>query len=579
MKHLISFRWPLVAVCLFVFLQLCCSYHFYYIEQNQLFLFTTDYFLSALKVPGGLTVYMAEWMTQFFMLPYAGPLVVSILLTCAGMLCEALFKRLNAGKYGFVCSLFPLVSLLLAHFNFNYYTQGTVAYLFMLGALYLTLRIADATKRLIAATLVAMGLFFLSGSVAILYALCLFVITILNRTKRWYLFALPVTVTFVLALVSVRFACFGHYRFALLPDAYYHPQSLPGASIYISWWILPFLLLAVKLVSSKQQERTMWLKQGVLAAVLVGFTYWGIQSYGDFKSAKLKELDFYARTQQWPKIIEACKGKVTNLLYMNYLNMALAREGMLGDQMFAFDQREPRSLMVNWNKTAEVSALLSDVYFAIGDIASAQEMAFEGNVAVHGYGSPRMLMRLVQTNLIYGAYQVAEKYISLLEQTFFYDKWAGSHRKFLGNDALIEQDPLLGSMRRCLPDTSRLVTVNGALADMEAVAVANPQHKAAFQYLAGVCLLSKDLAKFKELIDKYHGTPVLPSLPVPYQEAVIAFAEKDTAYWRTRGVTQEVVRRFSDYKRQVVANRNYPNAGDLLAGSYGKTYWYFYMFK
>ena len=93
---------------------------------------------------------------------------------------------------------------------------------------------------------------------------------------------------------------------------------------------------------------------------------------------------------------------------MNYLNMALAREGMLGDQMFAFDQREPRSLMVNWNKTAEVSALLSDVYFAIGDIASAQEMAFEGNVAVHGYGSPRMLMRLVQTNLIYGAYPVAE---------------------------------------------------------------------------------------------------------------------------------------------------------------------------
>ena len=120
MKHLISFRWPLVAVCLFVFLQLCCSYHFYYIEQNQLFLFTTDYFLSALKVPGGLTVYISEWITQFFMLPYAGPLVVSILLTCAGMLCEALFKRLNAGKYGFVCSLFPLVSLLLAHFNFNY---------------------------------------------------------------------------------------------------------------------------------------------------------------------------------------------------------------------------------------------------------------------------------------------------------------------------------------------------------------------------------------------------------------------------------------------------------------------------
>lgn len=48
-----------------------------------------------------------------------------------------------------------------------------------------------------------------------------------------------------------------------------------------------------------------------------------------------------------------------------------------------------------------------------------------------GYGNPRMLKRLVQTNLIYGAYPVAEKYIRILENTFYYKDWAKSQRKFL----------------------------------------------------------------------------------------------------------------------------------------------------
>lgn len=40
---------------LFVWLQTQYRYHFYYIEQSQLFLFSSDYLLGKLVVPGGIS--------------------------------------------------------------------------------------------------------------------------------------------------------------------------------------------------------------------------------------------------------------------------------------------------------------------------------------------------------------------------------------------------------------------------------------------------------------------------------------------------------------------------------------------
>ena len=58
-------------------------------------------------------------------------------------------------------------------------------------------------------------------------------------------------------------------------------------------------------------------------------------------------------------------------------NMALARKGILADEAFKYTQHGPRGLMVAWNKSTTISALLSDVYFTMGNVAAAQEMAFE----------------------------------------------------------------------------------------------------------------------------------------------------------------------------------------------------------
>ena len=87
------------------------------------------------------------------------------------------------------------------------------------------------------------------------------------------------------------------------------------------------------------------------------------------------------------------------------------------------------------------------------------------------------------------------------------------------------------------------------------------------------------MKSFQTLIEKYYGTPVLPSLPVSFQEAVILLAEKDVDYWKRFNVSENVIRKFAGYRNLVVQNRNNPQLPQLIKNSFGDTYWSYYTLK
>ena len=152
--------------------------------------------------------------------------------------------------------------------------------------------------------------------------------------------------------------------------------------------------------------------------------------------------------------------------------------------------------------------------------------------------------------------------------------------EFLYNDEAVEADPLLGNMRRNLLSENHLSQIDGFDTDLIRLAEQNPSNKAAFHYAGVFYLLAKDVTRFKTLVETYYGTDLLPSLPVSFQEAIIILSEKDPDYWKRFGVSESIVGRFTDYKRQVLAGRNNSNAlPGLMYRSYGDTYWYYYMFK
>ena len=583
MKYKLVAFWLIVFGALFAFLQMCFEYHFYYIEQSQLFLFSEAYIRNKLLLPGGFSMLVAEFLVQFFIRPYVGALVTAVLLTGVGVCTAGIVKRIALVSGLFILYVLPMLALLFMHFDFNYRVQGTVCYLMMMALLCGYMRIRNDLFRLVAGCVLVPVLFWLAGSITVLFAgmVCLF--EGLRKTPKWYISLIGVAEVLLLGVGTVYFSLMGEYRWVFGPDLYYHYTLHPKEIIYYSWICLPLVFLIAFFVRNKNSLSGKKLFAGISCiaqlAMIAAVLWWGMPKYSDAKTLKLKKLDYFARTEQWDKTIEECKGKLTNFLYMCHLNMALANKGELSDKMFNFDQRGPQGLLVQWNKSENISCMLSDIYFTMGATASSQEMAFEGYVSAMEDGNPRMLKRLVQTNLIYGTYPVAEKYISILEKTYAYRDWAQSQRKYLYNDEVVESDPILGTRRRMLPDRNSLAMIKGLAGDLALFLEKGPANSAALQYLGAMYLLAKDLEGFKALVEKYYGTEFLPVLPVHFQEAVIVMSEKEPDYWKRFNVSETIVARFTDYKKQVLANRNNSAIAGLLNRSYGNTYWFYFMFK
>ena len=583
MKYKLVAFWLIVFGALFAFLQMCFEYHFYYIEQSQLFLFSEAYIRNKLLLPGGFSMLVAEFLVQFFIRPYVGALVTAALLTGVGVCTAGIVKRIAPVSGLFILYVLPILALLFMHFDFNYRVQGTVCYLMMMALLCGYMRIRNDLFRLVAGCVLVPVLFWLAGSITVLFAgmVCLF--EGLRKTPKWYISLIGVAEVLLLGVGTVYFSLMGEYRWVFGPDLYYHYTLHPKEIIYYSWICLPLVFLIAFFVRNKNSLSGKKLFAGISCiaqlAMIAAVLWWGMPKYSDAKTLKLKKLDYFARTEQWDKTIEECKGKLTNFLYMCHLNMALANKGELSDKMFNFDQRGPQGLLVQWNKSENISCMLSDIYFTMGATASSQEMAFEGYVSAMEDGNPRMLKRLVQTNLIYGTYPVAEKYISILEKTYAYRDWAQSQRKYLYNDEVVESDPILGTRRRMLPDRNSLAMIKGLAGDLALFLEKGPANSAALQYLGAMYLLAKDLEGFKALVEKYYGTEFLPVLPVHFQEAVIVMSEKEPDYWKRFNVSETIVARFTDYKKQVLANRNNTVIAGLLNRSYGNTYWFYFMFK
>ena len=582
MKYKLVAFWLIVFGALFAFLQMCFEYHFYYIEQSQLFLFSEAYIRNKLLLPGGFSMLVAEFLVQFFIRPYVGALVTAALLTGVGVCTAGIVKRIAPVSGLFILYVLPMLALLFMHFDFNYRVQGTVCYLMMMALLCGYMRIRNDLFRLVAGCVLVPVLFWLAGSIAVLFAgmVCLF--EGLRKTPKWYISLIGVAEVLLLGVGTVYFSLMGEYRWVFGPDLYYHYTLHPKEIIYYSWICLPLVFLVAFFIRNKNSlSGKKWRGISCIAqlAMIAAVLWWGMPKYSDAKTLKLKKLDYFARTEQWDKTIEECKGKLTNFLYMCHLNMALANKGELSDKMFNFDQRGPQGLLVQWNKSENISCMLSDIYFTMGATASSQEMAFEGYVSAMEDGNPRMLKRLVQTNLIYGTYPVAEKYISILEKTYAYRDWAQSQRKYLYNDEVVESDPILGTRRRMLPDRNSLAMIKGLAGDLALFLEKGPANSAALQYLGAMYLLAKDLEGFKALVEKYYGTEFLPVLPVHFQEAVIVMSEKEPDYWKRFNVSETIVARFTDYKKQVLANRNNSAIAGLLNRSYGNTYWFYFMFK
>lgn len=571
------FYWLISLAAWFIFLQTFSRYHFFYIEQAQLFTGEINTHLS-----GWLAQYLTGFYVQHFIVPLAGPFILALTNTLIAGLTFIILRRLGMRGNGMILAQLVPVCLTFLFFNHLYSLEGTTAFLLALLALAGTLSIKPWIARFITAAIIAPLLQWFAGPIALLYAVAFFIFSLFREAKWGRLTALlPLATASGAAYYATIQGMTDSMPLAFLPTEYFHHKAQPDKIIYAAWWALWGLILLGGLIG-KREIRSNKVRIGsyLLSLLLVlGITWQGTLRYGNAHTTILKQITYYSQRGDWQKVLDLTKDNRTNYLYISYRNLALSHLGVLADDLFRYPQVGFLGLLPTWDKSPMISSLLSDIYYHIGDIALAQEMAFEGNTAQGNGGCPHLWKRLVDTNLIFDSPKIALKYIDLLAKAPHYRAWAEQRRELALHPERIADDPKLGPKRRFFGGEQHLRHFYGIDFDLRLIAEHCPESPAAVEYLGCLFLLGKDLQGFQALLDTYYGTPVLPELPLSFQQAAALLNENMPANRAKYILPSEVTKQFDAFRTTFNRNRGSSGLRATLLRYFGETYWYYFTFK
>lgn len=551
-------------------------------EQFQMFQFTGQYAAATWKQAGGVALYLSEFLSQFYIIIGIGPVITAFLLTLVAIVSSLILKKISIRNDLPVVFFLPWLSLLIMHLDYDYLEQGTIAYLFLLLFLWIYVNLSPRIRLVYGLCIIPL-LYLIAGPITHLFAVSAFLFEFLtNGTKKYIcIIYLPV------AVISAVAGCYSGYSpnivMAFLPDAYYNPQVYNSLICY-SWYALPAaMLLAAFLkkynspVSFKGKCR--W--EGFQWVIIFLLGYESVIHFGKIDALDQFQQDYYARTGQWDKIIAGFDQTVLSKRRMCNLNLALAQTGQLSERLFDYPQGGIETLMLRWDQSVFTAELHSDLYYCMGIISTSRKFAFEALVSSRPSGNPRMLKRLVETNIITGAYPVAEKYIRLLENTWHYKEWASSYRRFLQNDRAVEQDPVLGLKRRCWKAEAAIPELyTDPVSTLTHLVPACPDNKSGLQYLTSFLLLNKDIGTYMVLQESLFRTPAWPEMTDSQQEAVVICRPDDLHFWLEHGVSVKVRNQALAFMQKVKEGTRFgQNPAVVLAPEYGKTYWFYYMFN
>ena len=542
------------GVVVFLFWSIRYPYVLAYQEQLQLFLFDGDYFCERISEPGGLARYVAEFLVQFYNAAAIGALIIALLF----MLVQQLTWRLMRAKSHYLLSFLPALMLWYAMGDENVMLTYVVALVMALSvALAWTRWCAGIAlwKKLIVALVAIPVLYWLIGPMVLLVALVM---------MPWLVAVPAVVYALTLMLLSAQWLPFPMTRVMLGVSYYRVPATLP----YMLMTIPVVTLLLTWFAKCLPQPRK-WVRyaEALVFAILILVP----QTYGfDKKKYDLIEYDYLVRVGDWNAIIRKAEKQMPDLpMSVSATNLALAKTNQLGDRAFDFFQRGTEGLLPRFERNFATAQLTGEIYFNLGLVNTAQRFAFEAMEAIPNYNkSARVVKRLAETNLINGQYEVARKYLKILEKTVFYRPWAQRMMAMLGDENAINRHPLYGMLRQYRLHDDFLFSERELDKICGQLFIHNQQNQMAAQYLLMMPLLDGDVSRFMNYVQYVQNR--IAYNPRHCQEA-IAFAFFQQRQNPPQGlVSPLILQQMNDFSRMYSQDKNSPELS-----RYKNTVWYY----
>jgi hypothetical protein len=568
-------------VIYFLYFALLNRNHIYYLEQNQLFIWSLDFLKEQFSMPGGLPLYSGSFFTQFFISSWLGAFIYTLNALAVFILSFYIFRKHNLENI--VLSFVPVWLLAILQSSELFAFGQAVGFLLLLSyfALYISINKSGSRYSLFFA---GWPIFYLlTGGFSIsVVLLCILHELLFRKEKKRYIIASFYAITGVLApYLSARLIFF------IQPDKVFtYPVISELHSIFLYALILlfvwtPLILLTgffIDKAKSVKDRLIQWstinVMTGTVIVILMAFV---VFKYAYNKMADMMlGADHYAQHSEWNKVLKLSdRYPGYNTLVIYYTNLALFKTGKMLDRMFSYPQIGSQGLRLKWQRNLNLF-FGGEVFSQLAYNNESIHWAFEALVA-KGM-NPRSLKKLAVGCIVNGNYDIARKYLSLLNRTLFYRKWAQKHIRYLSDTDLMEEDPELSRYRDLRVCTNFFSEVNGL--NLQDLLKNNPENKMAYEYLLASLLLDRNLDGFASLIQNLRNYN-FKTMPLHVEEALIFynFYENKNQVPEGYSFRQETINRFNDYARAYTAYRSDRKVAAFELGKrYGKTFWYYLQF-
>lgn len=492
----------LLGVCAWVFWSFFYYSGLVYQEEVQMFLFTSDYFTERAVVPGGIARYVAEFLVQFYNNFLFGGLVVAVLYMLIQRLTwRAIRLERKTDSLSYLLSFVPVLALWSYMGYQNVRLTFVVAVVFALFVMACYPLKARFGIRCVYAVLALPLLYYLAGPVVMMAGLYFSLVEgIKFKNWLWALVAIVYAIACIVVSIPLTIEPVNRLFYGIGYNLLIEEFPMGEYVVMLLFAVVPICIcLFPHIEDAKKQKRVFC---GSFAVIAVAFIALIPVSF-DRSIYEILDYDVLVRGQKWDKIIAKAEARQPQSpLSVSALNLALGMKGQMGERAGQFYQNGIAGAFPPFVKNFLASLMTSEVYYHVGLVNEGQCLAFEAMQTIpDDQKSSRIIKRLAETNLINGQYEVARKYLQLLDKTLFYRNWARSRMALLGNENAINHHPEYGYMRQVQPTEDFLFSYEEIDKIMGQLVMRNKNNGLAIQYLLLLPRLEGNRQKYLQYKD------------------------------------------------------------------------------
>lgn len=496
-------------------------------EQNQLFLWTGEYFSERLALPSGLADYLGEALVQFFFYIGLGAAIIGGVLVAMQLLLTRALRHVMSGHSWTPWVTATVITLLMWALLMDENTLLTYPVGICLTlASYLVCRRWGWVAHLVASLL----MYWLAGPAFVIQT-GLAVIG-LWQGRKWRGALLPTLALVATAMVWVyvcRTLWVAQYPWStvLAGINYYRLTHFTCTAPDNQYGLIGmlFVLVLFTMVMDKLQRHThhRTIEWETIIILLAGVSSYPLYSAfttdnpHDINTHALLEQQYLVRKGDWNGLIAKAEEynrqhieALTTPLSANAINLALVKTQQLSTRMFEFPQSGIQGLIMPNVRDNVSNVIAMEAFWELGFVNEALRYAFDSQESIPNCRkSGRFMRRMAECNIVNGNYLVASKYIDLLKQSLFYSDWAQQAEAYLGDEQRIANQPEWTQKRQFRLDEDFLYYWPEMHKMLGKLALHNTQNHMAYNYFMAALLLKGDFRSY---------VANLPQQPQPGQD-------------------------------------------------------------